>query len=483
VYSAGGHRVVAGSERGPGDLYLYDFELAAIAQDLASGRTRSLDPLASLLAHAGFTRQDGVPLDAASLQALLSSAIRAALATPAAPGALEPLLLRQLGLQHATPNDLATAGPAQLDALQLVLITADLLGTPLHAAPLPAVAHSLPSVRVHQAGCGDFGTPPLPNTWTLSWLSDRSHGSLMTSQVQTGTINDTFHGGLLGLVALQTDVETPTGLDSHCGPAGHAPNAGTPLVFRVHVTLQVPSPVTVTCGSLDGLDVPPPGPLPNVLVSMDTGGLEKYGAVTYAPSDRHTASDGVVTMTFTPRDEAVPGYGQEITASDFLQVSTTFHAYDTTRFGQFLDQAGAAIVPLHWSVARHAPRGFQFSATWSDYRQDPDDADPDAANDAGETIDLSGHVCGEDPSAGAWQWTQAVTAFDHSDGPDNAGKPVTVSVPFTQGMRWGTGTVTLVPGPPAQMRIDDQGGTGLTVGQPVTLASLQDPADCPPPVP
>jgi hypothetical protein len=128
-------------------------------------------------------------------------------------------------------------------------------------------------------------------------------------------------------------------------------------------------------------------------------------------------------MTFQPRDEVVPDFGGVVTARDFLQTSTTFHAYDSTRFGQFLDMAGADIIPLHWAVSRHAPRGFKFDGiTW--HTQTCYETHPGCDNVV--TTDFSGQICGENPYDKwqmRWQWmvddtypgAPAPTYFDYPE--------------------------------------------------------------------
>jgi hypothetical protein len=511
VYTSGGRRILAGSERSARDLYLYDFEVTAIVTQLDAGKRISLDTLAALLAHAGFTTPRGAPLDATTLQTVLRAAVQNAVNHPAAKGVLEPLLLRQLGFAHATPNDLASSPLIELDALQFALIAADLFGT-LHASAAFRRSAVDASRRV-VLGRDDCDTFLGDLEWTLNWFASRMRDQHMTTQIETGTLMEEYHGDMVGTVGLETDVETPNGLETHYGPAGHTTDAGKPLIYRIHVVLMTPSLNAPMCGSLADLHLPPPGPLRDVLVTMDTGGLEKYGTVEYSPSDRHTTMNGVVQMTFTPQDEAAPDVGQVVTSSDVLSVSTSFHAYDVDQFGQYLDRAGADPIPIHWSVSRHAPHGFKFDVTVRDWH------DEDTSGESGECTvgsdphdcgapdwyqdsELSGSVCGEDPYTAAWNVHLHLVDDDTSDGP---GGLATVDYSFQVALPRGQTTpspiiadtagtagifgLTLMPGSgsqPLQLRLDDRWGTldpTLNVTQPTVAVPVVEDTSCPAPTP
>ena len=107
VYTPKGKAMVRGYERGPRDFYLYDFELQAMATAIGQKRFWSSADLAAAFAPL-FSSGAQAPT-AQTIEEALRSTSRAAVNRPKDKRSLFPLLVRELGLRHATPYDLAGA--------------------------------------------------------------------------------------------------------------------------------------------------------------------------------------------------------------------------------------------------------------------------------------------------------------------------------------------------------------------------------------
>ena len=123
-----GKALVKGLDTNRYDAYLLDGEVHGIAAALGRAKASSTADLASVLTTVLGLEAKPVPVEAAN--GLVSALVQVALASPNEASSVVPLLVRDLGLAHDHPLDLARAAgadPIPLDAVQLVLIEAYLL--------------------------------------------------------------------------------------------------------------------------------------------------------------------------------------------------------------------------------------------------------------------------------------------------------------------------------------------------------------------
>ena len=94
VYTSEGGEVQQGAERGPGDFYLYDFELRMMAASLGRGdNSWGVQQIADTLDQVGY-REDGQPFTGDNLNQIIHDATNDSLATPEEESSLVPLLVR-----------------------------------------------------------------------------------------------------------------------------------------------------------------------------------------------------------------------------------------------------------------------------------------------------------------------------------------------------------------------------------------------------
>jgi hypothetical protein len=368
VYTKQGRAIVRGGERGRRDVYLYDFEVRAIATALARERTWSTSDLAGGFARVGLRRRGG-PLTGDAVRRVLTAKSKSALARPRRAWSLVPLLVRELGRLQRPAYDLArgvTADRLRLDGLQVALLVADsTVPAARRAARRPAAVRSPQAAGV----CGTFmGVPVVPVFGDFAL-----NGSGSTSASALATLVSAAHGLLLGTVAVELRALGDGVARTHYGPAGHVPGsdeAGRRLRFSVLVTSWTAGG-GVPCGALAGLALPA-GPVRGAEVVWDTGsneGLGRYGRVTPVPrgplpGTGTTDGSGSATLEFHPNDEALPGLGRETVKVGVVQARVRFgavpvhpvlrHAYDV---------AELLSVVFQWQVGLHEQHAFDASLT------------------------------------------------------------------------------------------------------------------------
>lgn len=322
VYTSDGVAIRQGAERGPGDFYLYDFELRMMAASLGrEDNSWGVQQIADTLDQAGY-REDGQPFTGDNLNQILHESTNDSLATSNEESSLLSLLVRELGLRHEKPYDLADEldlNEANFDGLQVLLILAGLTlpaiseEAPLDTAASTLVAESNGILTAEEVGvtdepCSDFkgeGSVYVPKVF-LTAVSVVS-----TVAKKAAAFINIVHGEQL---ALSIQVKA---LDSSVGPThyDHGPeNPGQPLKFRIEVRmLDDLGETLVKCGWLATADYPPKGPIPGVRVSFESiqSSLKDHGTLdcTGQLCDRTTGPDGVATLTFDPKSETQP-YGQ-----------------------------------------------------------------------------------------------------------------------------------------------------------------------------
>jgi hypothetical protein len=223
-----------------------------------------------------------------------------------------------------------------------------------------------------------------PDAWVAGWMFSGGGSSVV---IQANIID--LHGIPSGVIGIRVQQIGSGTQKTHYGPAGHEADAGKELRFQVQVIEDINAPATI-CGVMAAAQFPRPGPIPNVRMNWNTGGLDKYGEVRYEPASGFSGSDGMATLIFTPKNEVIPGFGSEIDRPGVLLATPDF---STASPGTF-NLAGVPLT-MPWEVSFHKPRGFKFSNTNVHWH---------GANSGGTwdiNFALSGSVCGDTPYA---QW-------------------------------------------------------------------------------
>jgi hypothetical protein len=348
VYTSDGSVVYRGGETGPDDIYVYDFELRGISVSIDQNRVWGMDDVARILNAEHIQTADGKPLDAASATQLLESAIQSAMAGPHNPATLPLLLIRSLGLRHQTPYDLAqsvAAGQIHLDALQLGLITLEFdIPLVLEARPpgtMHVIAHAGKSSgggsTENQCGDGIFGD----TTWRFSPLAVQDSGSSVTAQLATN-----LHQILVGMMDVGLTGQTPSGTGTQYG--------GHPMSFVANASLLYSPEEQVQCGILANLNLPSAGPLAGAQVTWNTGGLDRYGSVSYSPAGGVTGSDGSSTLNFQPKADSSPGAPEHTDSgtSTASLASVSIPKLDASLSWLF-NLAGLSSQTFNWQVTYH----------------------------------------------------------------------------------------------------------------------------------
>jgi hypothetical protein len=423
VYTASGGQLFRGDETGPKDLYLYDFEVAALADGIRRGESSSLDFPAQQFARVGLV-PPGQGFDGDALAAVLHAWVSAALRTPKLPSAQIPLLIRDLGLAQTPAYDLArpVAGAAvRLDPLQEYLVQAGLLGPILRRASKLAAARP-PAGHRARATASDVCTAAehrieTPQHPTHGWITDEAldqakdgvrdavaerlleilakdtswgkalrtawldFGKDALGTIQVGEeVLQSIHATILNTSLSYRNQQDPNATyATSYGPAqtqsGDSwPNAaqppsgtlapGSPLSFKVQVVMQDEYPPYVYCLALAGLKVPHKGPVADVPIDWwdaPPARLGVHGSLSGTAGVFSTAAttdgEGNSTLTFTPRDEAIPGMGRLISDQGVLYGKPDW----ATAFGKWMAHI-VNFLPEHtferkWQVFYHDQSG------------------------------------------------------------------------------------------------------------------------------
>ncbi len=171
-------------------------------------------------------------------------------------------------------------------------------------------------------------------------------------------ILDALHGMLL---AFSIDVRSG---GERLGPVHwyHDPTEpGHQMTFETKVTmLDNYGELLVKCGSLAGFEMPPPGGVKGVLVGWTEAEATKplwpdMGSVNCSTvCVTKTGEDGIARLTFTPKQELVPGIGLEREESGVLDGTA---AYQTAEGSGIPEQIAQVLTPkqgsTRWSVTYH----------------------------------------------------------------------------------------------------------------------------------
>lgn len=358
VYNGNGAQVQAGFEQGPDGIYLYDFEVQALAAQLGRGELGSFDGLAAALNLAGFTlgRQ---PLTGESLAKATAVGIAKLHGKAATPEAALGLLVRDLGLARGV--DLASPQPSSkaiLDQLQMLLLTIDLAraqgGGPATMSDGPALR---PPVAQASESCSESGS---------DFFGAASTGSLGASILlgkgigPRAILTKEILGGIHG-VALAFSFHFKA-LQSLVGGAfgSNGPKSATPMRFQVQAELlDNASHVQANCGALQN-QKPSVAGIPVEWDFAAVGHIEYLGTMQCQAGCTATNSDGIATATFQPDDEYLPGSGPTFIEHGTVNATASPQHAKGNVLGSIAEALGfTKEAPIGWEVSWHDPGGYR----------------------------------------------------------------------------------------------------------------------------
>jgi hypothetical protein len=338
--------------RGGGGLaphfFLYDVEWRAAAAARLGDRTVTFAELTSLFNRA---LEKGRPrFGPGELRNAVASGIKAASSNPTSASVI-PLLLRELGLRHRRPYDLAKAqnDNARLDPLQSALIVADL------ASEIARVKTPEPDEKFCEGAIVSAFDDFRP--WAKGFIIALVDKAKWFSKGVAAA--EIYHASILAL-SVRVRRVTDEVQSTHYGPKGHAKDAGKTLRFTIMVDMRDElREGLIECGPIFGFKFPKKGPISGVGVSLPsevegTGErLGDHGKITWEPKDGRTDKDGKVSVLFTPKAETRPGKGPEFVARGPLRMVARYQSAlgNVTGFlGQFITPKQGLFT---WTVRRH----------------------------------------------------------------------------------------------------------------------------------
>jgi hypothetical protein len=367
VYTGSGKQVVGGFERNAKGIYLYDFEVQLIADQLAGKRLASFDQVATQLAKDGM-RLGGATVTGTTLAAAVAKGVRRlgrgrARRTPA--GALAAVVrklgqARHVDLIHAPASDKPV-----LDPLQRMLVGIDATRRATgQAGPARAAAAATAGPLAAAAGTG-CGADNVGGAVSYA----RGIGTMVQTEGASGgpgiilqEIKDGIDGMAMaysvGIKAVKTNVGGAFGV------AG--PRSAKPVDFQVEVVMRDDySHGKPTCGRLAGYKMPRKGGIPGVPIvwTRDAQGHLTYLGETPSCGTvcvTHTDRRGIATMTFQPDDEYLPNVGPKVYESG----ATTADELAQVAQGNILGSIAQAIgftkeAAIRWEVSYHHPAGYR----------------------------------------------------------------------------------------------------------------------------
>jgi hypothetical protein len=455
----------AGAITTPGTFFLPAGEVHSLASGYDGHSVTSLSVPASILA-AAHVQIGGASPTADSLHDALVSSLARATSAPTDSHSLADLLLLRLGLDASPARDPRStpAGQPDLDPLQQVLVLVQGL--------LPVTHHAAneQSGFMYSRFSPDACTDPTQTISTRWW--DQS----MTTAPVSGGDSITFvnlttvvGAATVWQYQIQVDSSMPGGTETHYGPASHDPPlAGKDLVFALHVDTQ----------ALDTAPCAPPFAVPShgsgIGVSWHDEDLLPHGQVdSPVPITDNAGSNHLV---FHPKDEAIPGVGAEVTKPVTVTADLSFQETVSDSILQAELKTLFAMSPLtfHATISYHQPRGFTFSGVHVHYWTEL------VGTRSDQYIVISGHACGPDPFATAWQLHAETTTV-------NSNGTYTDSNDFSWDFK--TDTVypgageffQILPGPPAQMQVTWGAAAPVQPSRDTATVPPEEDTSCPQP--
>jgi hypothetical protein len=393
--------VVPGGEKSKSGIYLYDAEVALLADQIGAKQRVSFNQLADVLTGAGVgegldpsvaERYPIRPLRANDLEFAVQTAEHKSL------GGKKPAdrygqLIWELGrLRHSDLSHITPTNAEVIDPLQRFLITLGVVSLaksegfqpgekPIELLTSGAMRYS----PVHAAACSFEGanTAQAAVGAAKTWLGRTPAGAYIDMAF---SITDTFHATVLALDVAVTS-KSPSRVNGEFGTSG--PESARVMEFKIFVEMknQLPESV-INCGALAGYTFPDKGPIPNVKVDFDLSAsgynLNYFGDTVCTGSANCTATatgeDGVATLKFRPDDEYLPGVGPKFYANGAVWAKALTLSSTGNSTGQTTEVIGLTKdVPIPWEISWHQPRGYAIDVPNMTYTQSNGDGSSDTA--------------------------------------------------------------------------------------------------------
>ncbi len=398
--------VVPGGEKRKSDIYLYDAEVALLADRLGHHARASFDDMARQLGIDGIGTADPncpacpppIPVPGSKLQGVVMQAERESL-RGSGPAAIYGQIIRALG--RVRGSDLSQpvgAKAAVIDPLQQTLITLGLFEA-VKPAPYAQRPSALRNSAMHRSAVHTAGGPCTFEEGNTAASATAAAKSWASRVPEVGAwidlltqFTDEIHATILAK-DVKVSSASPSQVTGQFGQ--HGQDSAKPMEFRVLVEMldQLPENV-INCGALAGYTFPDKGPIPNIKVDWKTGSygftsgtgynLLDFGQLTCSGSASCTTTttdaDGISKLTFKPDDEYLPGtgavfHGTGAVSASALTLSSTGNGLGNSVEGFLGATKGVAI---GWDVSWHQPRGYAIDVPQIAYTQSYNGGDSEA---------------------------------------------------------------------------------------------------------
>jgi hypothetical protein len=391
--------VVPGGEKSKSGVYLYNAEVALLADRIGAKDRVSFDQLAGALTGGGVG--EGLDPSVASrypIRPLLPGDLEFAVQTAEhkSLGGKKPAdrygqLIWELGrLRHSDLSHVTATNAKVIDPLQRFLITLGIvsLAKPEGFDPGEKPIESLTSGAmryspVHAAACSFEGgnTAQSAVGAAKTWLGRTGAGAYIDMAF---SVVDTFHAAVLAM-DVTVSSKSPSRVNGEFGTSG--PESAAVMEFKILVFMhkQLPESV-INCGALAGYTFPDFGGIPNVKVDFDlsAGGynLNYFGDTICTGSANCTATstdgEGIATLKFRPDDEYLAGVGPKLFATGAVSATALTLSSTGNSTGQSAEVLGVTKdVQIPWQVSWHQPRGYAIDVPNMTYTQSNGDGSSD----------------------------------------------------------------------------------------------------------
>ena len=249
---------------------------------------------------------------------------------------------------------------------------------------------------------------------------------------------DSLHGSILAY-SVKIESLSPNRQKTHLGhgQASSYPLAGKPLTFSLKISMQDDlADVLVKCGWIAGTRFPVQGAIPNVEVDWPYSDFVSMGTFT-CPADgcQKTNSQGIATLTFTPRQELLPGVGMDKSHGPYhiwptVKLQKAFNNYPG-RISDLL-KLNSQIPSFYFDVGMH-DSGYKIDSGWLIWSEkiDPSDHGGNGTSNYRERWVIE--TCNQDPYHNDWT---ATIQFDRAAIPDNPAYVLPLSAKTTRTLQF-----------------------------------------------
>lgn len=445
-------------QHGTRHVYLYDFEVAALARLLRGGpAVRRLAARSNLTTDALAASLNAdlstlttthtllvAPFTGKGIATNLAQAFRTAATHQTDPRYFTDLLLRSLAQRDGIDvTDPARIARGTFDPIASLLIRLDIAralfghvrGKALLAsADVPSPSGQLPIAQL--SGCGgpdgepaeveEKGAPDAIGEKLAMAAIEKLEQKTLSHHLLHGVervqgifeiakeVLDGAHGVVLAPFVVVVPLKDPAGRTAY-GTVGHP---GEPLEFQVRVVMTIDLPKILDCFSevpLVGKGFPKAGGIPDVPVnwsaSPEGSDLRDFGTVTCDAECSKTNEAGIATLKFQPKSELFTiGISKEETGVVSAQADYL------SKFGNELGLVAEKIYPntaaIRWFVSHHA-QGYTIDATTP-----PVDPNPGDNGSYTQSTHLNIHLCDDGSGIARQQWTGTADYTQAGNPPD-----------------------------------------------------------------